>query len=503
MNWLDKFLGFISPSLGYKRLAWRQAFRSFYDAGSTERLNAGWVAVNATAEQTDRAQRDIIRARSRDLERNSDIAEAIIGPFERNVVGTGIRLQAKALKPDGTEDEELNEQIEDLWNEWCKPRNCDLTSQQSFNELQQMVIRRLLVDGGIIFVKTYTNNGVVPFQLQAREVDELDTSINQLPGIGKNRVIGGIEMDQYNRPIAYWLKKYTPDGYWAGQSERIPAERIIFLWKKTRPSQIREISPLAKTLPRIRDVNQFVEAVSVKERILACLSVFIRKQVPGTGLGRGVIGGRIDEKSGHRQETISPGMIHYLEPGEDVSAVTPSGQATSAKDFISTQQRLAGAGQGLSYEAVSRDMSQVNYSSARQGLLEDQRTYMMWQQFLIEHFCREVYTEFLISAVLSGELNIPDFWKDKRRYMRHVWIAPGWSWIDPAKEVTANAKAIETGQDTLARICAERGEDWRDVLKQRAAEVKLAKELGIDIGGGKANGGNQETQNGNTGNPNV
>jgi lambda family phage portal protein len=495
LNWLDKTIGFLSPSWGYRRQAWRQAIRSFYDSGNTDRLNSGWTPVNATAEQTDSPQRDIIRARARDLERNSDIAEAIIGPLERNVVGTGIKVQAKVKKPDRTDDDELNQQIEDLWIEWCKPRNCDVTGQQSFGEMQCMAVRRLEVDGGIFFIKAYTK-GAVPFCLQAREVDELDTSINYLPGLDKNRVLNGIEFDEYNKPVAYWFKKYTPDGYWTGKSERVEEKRVIFLWQKIRPSQVREMSPLAKTVPRVRDVNEFVEAVSVKERILACLSIFITKQTPAGGLGRGVAGGKVDSQSGYQQQTVSPGMIKELQPGESVTAVTPSGQATSAKDFISTQQRLAGSGQGLSYEAVSRDMSQVNYSSARQGLLEDQRTYRIWQQFLIDHFLTEVYTEFVISSVLSGQLNIPDFWRDKSRYLKHTWIPPGWTWIDPLKEVKANESALNTGQDTLARLCAERGEDWRDVLKQRALEIQLAKELGIDLAGGGNSA--QQAANGDT-----
>lgn len=482
MNWMDRFIETVSPSWGYRRYAWRRALRGFYDSGNNDRLNSGWTPVNATAEQTDYPQRDIIRARSRDLERNSDIAEAIIGPLERNVVGTGIKLQAKVKKADGkTEDEDLNEQIEELWIDWCRPSNCDVTGHQSFQEMQAMAMRRLSVDGAIIFIKVYTDSGSVPLKLQAREVDELDASINYSVPVGRNRIYGGIEMDEYNKPVAYWFKKFTPDGFWNGQSERIEAERVIFLWRKHRPTQLREVSPLAKTLPRVRDINEYVEAVSVKERILACLSVFIKKQAP-SGIGRGI--GVVDDQSGYQQRTIAPGMIQELLPGEDIAAVTPSGQASSAREFITTQQRLAGSGQGLSYEAVSRDMSQVNYSSARQGLLEDQRTYSIWQQFLIEHFCREVYTEFIISAVLSGKLTLPGFWKEKRRYLKHVWIPPGWSWIDPQKEVNANAKALGTGQDTLSRICAERGEDWRDVLEQRAREIKLIQELGLSISGG-------------------
>lgn len=488
MNWLDKSIGFFSPSWAYKRTSWRNALRSFHDSARQDRLNSGWVAVNATAEQTDQAQRDIIRARARDLERNSDIAEAIIGPFERNIVGAGMQLQAKILNDDETENDDLNSKIEELWNEWCQARNCDITGQQSFQEMQAMAIRRIVVDGGIIFVKVYTGEGIVPFKLQAREVDELDTSLNSLPSTNGNRIVGGIELNEYNKPIAYWLKKYTPDGFYSGKSERIQADRIIFPWKKTRPSQIREISQMSKTLPRVRDINEFVEAVSVKERILACLSVFIKKQTP-TGIGRGT---QIDTRSGYPVKTISPGMIQELQPGDEIQTVNPAGQASNARDFISIQQRLAGSSQGLSYEAVSRDMSQVNYSSARQGLLEDQRTYQMWQEFLIEHFCNEVYTEFLISAILSGQIKISDFWQNKRKYLKHVWIPPGWSWIDPLKEVKANETALNSGQDTLARICAERGEDWREVLNQRAAEKELMKELGI-IGGDK-NG--EETNNG-------
>jgi lambda family phage portal protein len=496
LNWLDRTIGFFSPEWAYRRNAWRNAIRGYYDAGNSERLNSGWTAVNATAEQIDRTQRDTIRARARDLERNSDIAEAVIGPMERNIVGTGIRLQAKVTKADGKDDDELNQQIESLWAEWCRARNCDVTGQQSFYEMQRMAVRRTEVDGGIIFIKAYTNTGPVPFSLQAREVDELDTSRYSFSG-GQNRIVGGIELDQYNKPVAYWLKKFTPDGFWTGQSERIDAQRVIFLWDKKRPTQIREVSPLARTLPRVRDINEFMEAVSVKERILACLSVFIKKREPTGNLGRNV---KIDSKSGYQVKSLTPGMIQELQPGDEVQTVIPSGQASNAREFVSTQQRLAGSGQGLSYEAVSRDMSQVNYSSARQGLIEDQRTYGIWQQFLIEHFCYEVYTEFLISAVLAGKINIPDFWKDKSRYLKHEWIAPGWSWIDPLKEVNANKIALSTGQNTLAQICAEQGTDWRDVLKQRAKETKMAQELGIDISGGvKQNGNTKQTQNGDSG----
>lgn len=469
MSWLEKTIAFISPQRAYEREAWRKGYDELrnYDAGSHDRLNAGWRAVNSSAEQTDGMYRETIRARARDLERNSDMMESIIGASERNVVGTGFKLQAK------TDDEELNTKIEKLWKEWCKPRNCDITYQQSFASICRMAIRRKKVDGGIVLIKRYTKDGIVPFSLQLREVDDLDTMQNNK---STTRIVNGIEYNEFNRPIAYHFKSYDVNGFYSGKSERIEAKDVIFLWNKKRPSQIREMSEMSHTIPRIRDVNSYMEAVSVKERVAACLSVFIKKQSPSSGsIGRS----SKSTSNSYDGKTLSPGMIMELNPGDEVAAVQPPAQGASAADFIRLHQRMTGSGQGLSYEVTSRDMSQVNYSSARQGLLEDQKTYAIEQEYLIDHMLSEVYETFVISAVLSGALDIKDFWTNKSYYLQHSWTPPGQKWIDPVKEVNANRLALDSNQTTLADIASASGQDWREQIDQRAREIQYMKEKGV------------------------
>lgn len=474
MNFIDKAISFISPRLGFERLAWRNATRS-YDSGRTDRLNSGWTPVNAPAETVNQTQRDLLRARARDLERNADIAEAIIGAFERNVVGNGMQLQAKPLKQDGTEDKELARKMEDIFYDWSNKDNCDVAGELCFEEMQEMVIRRKIVDGGILAVMSdnpYSKQGI-QFMLQLREVDEIDgNKFSYQLDNSENRIINGIEVNKYNKPVAYWLKNVTPDGLQLGESQRVAANRVLYIRKKKRPSQIREVSKLASTADRIRDVNEYSEAVSIKERVLACLSVFIKKTIPGGGVGRGSTPtNQKDGSTGYGVKTLAPGMITELQPGDDVASVNPSGQASNAKEFITSQQRLSASGQGLSYEAASRDMSQVNYSSARQGMLEDRKTYESEQAFLKRHFCSPVYREVITQAVLAGKLHIPDFFENKENYLYHNWIAPGMSWIDPQKEVNANKIALETNQTTLAQICSQNGQDWREVISQRAEEI--------------------------------
>ena len=332
----------------------------------------------------------------------------------------------------------------------------------------------MFVDGGILLVESVNpyDKTAIPYILQMREVDEIDGNRTsyQINNDG-NRIVNGIELNQYNKPIAFWLKKITPDGLQIGDSERISAERVFYLRKKQRPSQIREVSKLAPTANKIRDINEFSEAISIKERVLACLSVFIKKAVPMGGVGRGGISTiNKDKDTGFENATLAPGIVKELAPGDDIATVNPSGQASNAKEFITAQQRLISSGMGLSYEAVSRDMSQVNYSSARQGLIEDFKTYEDAQEFLKKHFLKKVYEQVITYAVLAGKLSIPDFFDNKDRYLNHSWIAPGMSWIDPNREINANKTALESNQTTLANICSANGLDWREVVRQRATE---------------------------------
>lgn len=479
-NVLDKLIGFVSPAAGARREAWRQYLdeQRNYDAGSFDRLNAGWIAYNQSAEQTDRYSRDTVRARARDLERNSDMANSVIGAYKRNVVGLGWTLQAR------TPSEGLDRKIEEAWVQWCRRKNCDVTETQSFNQMMRMAVKRKKVDGGILFKKCYTSGGLVPFKLQALEVDELDTG-RAAPRDPEHRVVGGIELNTYNKAVGYWICQYSVDGYSQMEPVYVPAKDIIYYFTKDRPSQVREMSDLAPAITRVRDANEFMTAVSVKERIAACLAVFVKKITPtyssfGNRNTNMHVGGTSGDYEGKK---ISPGMIKELNAGDEIQVVNPAGQATDAASYIKLQQRLIGAGQGLSYEATSRDMSQSNYSSARQGSIEDEQTYIEDVELLQEVVMDEVYETFIISGVLSGLFDIQGFWEDKRKYLKHEWVAAPKKWIDPLKEANATKIALQTGQKTFQQIAAENGKDWKDQIDETVTVLEYAREKGVELGG--------------------
>jgi capsid protein len=180
---------------------------------------------------------------------------------------------------------------------------------------------------------------------------------------------------------------------------------------------------------------------------------------------------------------MAPGMIFELNAGEDVKIASPGNTASEADATLKTEQRLMASGQGMSYEVVSRDMSQTNYSSARQGLIEDEATFAEEIQMLEEVIMDEVYETFLISCELAGLLPVKNFWDKKQEYMKHIWVASPKPWIDPLKEANANKIALATGQKSFVNICAENGQDWQEQLDDMKKVAEYATSLGIEIGG--------------------
>lgn len=471
INFLEKAIAAISPEWACRRAFFAENLRA-YEAGEITRFNDGWVPVNSDTENTDKTQRDLVKARARYLENNSDIACAAVGGIVRNVVGTGIKLQAR------TGDENLNKHIELLWREWTRPENCDITGQQSFEEMQSMLLRRKIVDGEIFVKKIVQKGRRFPFTLQVIKSDLLSSYLITAPVTG-NAIRSGVELDEHLKPLAYWINKKSPDGFVEFDPDRVPAGQIIHLWNRVQPDQIRGMSDLAPVIKRLKDTQDYLDAETVAARLAACFSVFITTQTGAPGAMPGVRNTKDPERK--KLQSIRPGMIKYLAPGEKVETANPTRSVTTAKDYVAVQERLAGAGLGMSYELMSRDFNKSSFSAARQGMLEDRKTFEPIQDFMAAHLCMPIYREWLDTCVLSGLIDIPDYSTHREEYQAAEWVTPGWSWIDPQKEVNADITAIQNGGMTMSQWCAARGYDWRDQLEQMAIEKETAEKLGLTL----------------------
>lgn len=469
MNIIDKIIGWVSPQRAYERQAYRDALRQ-YDAASMDRLSSDWQPAYGTAEQLATGSRDIIRGRARAAEMNSDLAESAVIALLRNVIGMGIIPQAKVRNRNGKLNNDLNKKIEKAWAKWSEPENADIRGISNFYELQEMALRRMVYDGEILVNKT-SQGSYLPLSIQLIEAENIGAvSITN----GKNNIINGVEVTEHGRPVAYHVSQTDPMGLRSFDTVRLSTDQAFLLFKPKRPSQIRGISLLALVLRRIHDIDEYMDADLIAARVAACFSVFVTSQ---NSARQSAILPR--DKKGRPNITMAPGMVRHLSPGESIEFADPKRNAGTASEYSATQTRRIASGLGMSADIVARNIS-GNFSAARQNLLEDQKTFRQVQKFVITHFCMPIWKAFIDALYLAGELP-SDYLANKDKYQEVAWLAPGWSWIDPVKEVNANKEAIKAGLTTLEDVCASSGRDWEEVLEQRKLEQDRAKELGVLI----------------------
>lgn len=467
MNIIDKVISVFDPQRAIDRVLAREALRQ-YDAASTDRLNSDWQPAYGTAEQLATGQRDIIRGRARSAEMNSDLAESAVIAILRNVIGQGIKPQAKVRSGKGKLNGNLNAKIEKAWAKWTEAKNADVRGLSNFYELQEMALRRMLYDGEILVNKT-AQGEYLPLSIQLIEAENIGATGMQN---GKNNIINGVEVNEYGKPIAYHVYQSDPMGMRSFNTLRLTTDQAFLLFKPTRPSQIRGVSHLALVLKRIHDIDEYMDADLIAARVSACFSAFITS----TNSGRQIAMMQRDSK-GRPNMVMAPGTVQHLRPGESVSFADPKRNAGTASEYSATQTRRISSGLGMSADIVARNIN-GNFSAARQNLLEDQKTFRQLQEFVIAHFCMPIWRAFIDALYLSGELPA-DYLVNKDKYQEVSWLAPGWSWIDPVKEVTANKEAIKSGLTTLEEVCAASGRDWEEVLEQRKLEQDRAAELGV------------------------
>lgn len=463
--------------------------RRSYEGAMVSRLTADWVTSSTSADAEIDGSLIRLRNRSRQLVRDNAYARQAVRAIASNVIGHGIRLQAQVpmQRGGGRLDQAINGAIEDAWERWCRPTTCHTGGRLSFVEISRLVIQSM-AESGEVFLRLVPQSfggGRIPLAIEVLEADLVDEGKSSGPDAQGNEWRMGVKVDRWGRPQSYAFRTRHPgdlsNGIGYGLVE-VPADQIIHLALIERPGQTRGVPWFAAAIKRLHHLAGYEEAEVVRARATSSLMGFITSP-EGELVGDDVL-------DGERVSNFEPGVFKYLAPGENVNVPQLDAPDGQFEPFLRAMLRAVAASLGCSYETVSRDFSQSNYSSSRLSLLEDRENWRMLQQYLIEHLHRPIFERWLAAAVASGVLSLPGFEQLPERFMAVKWFPRGWGWVDPQKEIQAYQAAVRCGFMTQAQIVAEQGGDLEDVLVALAAERERAQELGLtlDIDPGKVSG---------------
>ena len=467
-------------ALGYQPIRERRP-RRMYEGATVSRLTTDWIAGGTSADAEINGSLSRLRNRARQLVRDSDYARQAKRAVVSNVIGTGIRLQAQVqMQRGGRLDDAVNNAIEMAWKRWGYKEHCDVAGRLCFAEIERMAIGAMCESGEVFIrlIRQPFGGGQVPFALQIIESDQLDETYTGASTVAGNEWRMGVEVDKWGRPIQYaFLAKHPGDGPFSGQPGKrhlmLPASEVIHLALFDRPGQTRGVTWFASAIKRMHHLSGYEEAEVVRARASSALMGFITSP-EGELVGDEVI-------DGERVSAFEPGTFKYLQPGESVSVPSLDAPDGQFEPFLRAMLRAVAAGIGCSYESVSRDFSQTNYSSSRLALLEEREHWKTLQDYMVKNFHQPVYAAWLEMAVMSGALNLPLYEVEPDRFKRVKWVPRAWGWVDPQKEVAAYKEAIRCGFKTLAQVIGEQGGDLDEYLAARKAELEKLEEFEIAV----------------------
>ena len=461
-----------------------RASARMFEAAKTDRLTSSWGGTPLTADEVVERNQRVLVARSREQSSNNDYARSFLRMARQNIVGPqGVTLQAQSMDEKGKLDTLANDAIESGFNAWSHRKHCDVTGQQSWRQIQNACITSAAKDGEFMVRLVFGREaGPWQFALQVLDPQRCPVDLNEDRKGNGSFIRQGIRLNRYGKPLAYLfatLDESEADYRYGGKIYvEVPAAEIIHGFRQDMVGQKRGLPWMATALFRMRQLNAMENAAIVNARIGANKQGFIEWE-PGFGPTL-----EEDEELFIDSEA---GEFQVLPEGARIKETSPQYPSGEYAPFVKQALRGMAAGFGVLYNNLASDLEGVNFSSIRQGTLDEREHWKDLQEWLIESLVEPVFEAWLPRALLGGKLLVKGRpLKAERidRYSQVAWQARRWQWIDPRADVDAAVEAKNNMLTSPGRIIREQGQDpqtvWAESARDVAAMIEAYKAAGID-----------------------
>jgi lambda family phage portal protein len=467
-----------------------------YDVARIDRQHNDWVDSRLDANRETRDALAIARAASRNADRNVGLYHRILEMHKTYIVGpTGFQLKSEPRQttskfgPIGGADQLASDAIETHWRRFAASR-VTADGQLTLPEmLEQLVLARYR--DGEVFVRMLLleENGSLQLRLQPLESDYVpeyieDTQAITIDGRRSQRTINGIAVDQYGRPLAYYISKEHPGAEgngWTrttGDAEAINAKEVLHYFRPERPGQLRGM-PIGVAAQRdLWMLSRYEAAELAAARGNAARPVVIQKTAEA-----GAWAGDQTETDGRISLDLSENGATLLPVGYEMKWSPVTHPPGNYAPFVTQVTRHIAAACNVSHALLVRDLSQVNFSSMRIEGFDLKRYFTTEQNALIERVLRPVFLKWLEVELLAGRIKIGKGslkWADFEKHSDARFIAPPFMSVEPLKDLETDKLMVQMNIKTLEEVCLERtGQELDDVLAKRAEEKAKIKALGL------------------------
>lgn len=421
-----------------RRLSEKLTSRKYDGAARGKRLQK-WLVTGNDADAELKDALSLLRNRARDLRRNNPYANRIVSAISNNIIGTGILP--------GCADLGYLEQF----NAWANSTQCDFNGRLNLVGLQQLVTDTLIESGECLILKRWNKKNIIPLQLLVLEPDYLDHTKESAT------IIQGVERDSKGLLKGYWLFSNHPGSTTASSttSSFVSADNVIHVFRQDRAGQNRGIPWLSPVMILLKKLAEYQDAMVDRLAISNLVAAFVSD-----------LNGEQDTTTPADMEW-TPGTVIHLPPGKDIKFNTPPDPG-DPNVYISSVLHAISAGVGVTYELLTNDFSQTNFSSSRMGGIEFGRSVDSWRfNLIIPQFLDNVAQWYHESTLSSSEPPVI------------TWVPPRRQMLDPIREIPPIIESIRSGLITPSAAVREQGYDFVEFIKEYASDMKLLSDLGI------------------------
>ena len=459
---ITKALSLVAPKAALDRMVNQAKLRNFgrFDSALTSEkrgISRGVSGGEDTAGTRERLS--LIRA-ARDLADNFPPVRSLLLKFATYVSGR-IAYQAR------TGDHDVDTKIEKYWQRWCN--ECDFLGRHNFTTLLQLAVTAILRDGDCGFIIVRDGEDL---KLQSVEADRIGSPYDRTD---TDKYIGGINVDDYGRPVSYTIFTRTINNQYISPVD-IVAKEFIHLFDAARLDEYRGRSAFATALNATRDLQEAIKAEVQAIKYASYQSGVITTESGAADAGDYFARGNSnDQGQVARLQSLDPGTVNYLGSGEKMEMFKSDRPTGAFGEFIRLIQAHICMAVGLPYGfAFDADKSGP---MARMEAAMAERTFLRWRGLLEGKFLDRIKNIILLDAAARGLIPDSEFLLDGR------WCWPAKVSIDYGREANADISLWKAGLKTAGQIYSDMGEDYEEALRARAKEsamiVSLANEMDI------------------------
>lgn len=478
-----------------------------YEGASGEGTFLGaWQAALRSADRDWLPHRNGVTARVGDTIRNNVLGQSAVARRKNAAVGRGWKVKFRPnWRALGITREAARELGAVMTTEFHLYANShafmsDAERRMTFGQQLRLCAGHIAGrDGEAVGLTQWADDEDTRYKTRLKIVDP-DRLSNPNGKPNTDNLKGGVETNLRDVPIRYWFREKHPAdfGYrdafaWKAFDRWTEWGRpqVLHAFEVERAGQTRGVSRFVAALKSFRAFDRYTNATIEAATLNALIIGYMKSNGGPAAAGENFEAKDIKDfeawrQAHYRDEPVNlagGAKMPVIPYGDEIKLETASRDVGSFDAFARAIIRLIAAGLGVTYEELSMDYSQTNYSSARAALLhawaETQALMGLLEDQIVRPFCVAWLEEAFDRGYVVAPEGAPDFYDAVDAYAQIHCIGPGRGFIDPTKEIDAAAARVELGISTLEREAEEQGEDYEDIQEQRALENAQADALGL------------------------